>query len=174
MKFGEGRGDSREFSLQGSDPCKISLNCKLGIATACSVRRDICGSRFFFFFFPFFHFLFFFFLPFFSPRLCSHPLSQFPYVKTASKGHATRTPGGDGSIPVGAECFGEEPTHPRSFSPEQGFVVRVCACFSTALSIQALFFPTRHYGLWMNKHKDIQATFKKKKKETNPLPYPIS
>lgn len=138
MKFGEGRGDSREFSLQGSDPCKISLNCKLGIAAACNVRRDVCGSCFFFpFFFP--PFFFFFFLPFFFLRLCSHPLSQFPYVKTAWKGHATRTPGGDGSIPVGAECFGEEPTHPRSFSPEQGFVVCVCVFFNSSENSSLVF-----------------------------------
>lgn len=93
----------------------------------------------------------FFPLSFFS-RPFSPPLPQLPYEQTASKGHPTRTPGGDGSIPVGAECFGGEPARPRSSSPALGFVVCVpmcvCVCFSTALSIQALFFllGTTDYG----------------------------
>lgn len=102
-----------------------------------------------------------FFLRPFSP-----PLPQLPYEQTASKGHPTRTPGGDGSIPVGAECFGGEPARPRSSSPALGFVVcvPVCVCvFFNSSEHSSLVFPTRHYGLWMNKHKDIQATFKKKK-----------
>lgn len=97
---------SREFSFQVSEPCKISLHSKIGVTTAWIVWRNICvlaSSFFSFFFFPFFFFnlLFLFtFFPFFFfsfsflSRLCSHPLSRFPYVKTAWKGHATHSLGG--------------------------------------------------------------------------------
>lgn len=41
--------------------------------------------------------------------------------------------------------------------------VRVCArVFFNSSKHSSLVFPIRHYGLWMNKHKDIQATLKKK------------
>lgn len=113
----------------------------------------------------YFPFLFPFFLRL-SSLLFSFSL-PIPVLKTAWKGHATHPPGGDGSIPVGAECFGEEPTHPRSFSPEEGFVVCVCVCvFFTSSKHSSLVFPPRHYGLWVNKHKDIQATLGGKKPST--------
>lgn len=41
----------------------------------------------------------------------------------------------------------------------------VCECarmFFNSSKQLSLVFPILHYGLWMNKHKDIQATLKKK------------
>lgn len=101
-----GEVGSREFSFQVCDPCKISLHSKIGVTTAWIVWGNICvaASSFFSFFFlfslPFLKifcfFSLFFPLPFFFffsflLRLCSHPLSRFPYVKTAWKGHATHS-----------------------------------------------------------------------------------
>lgn len=59
---------------------------------------------------------------------------------------------------------------PKELQPSTGFCcvcAYVCVCvFFNSSEHSSLVFPTRHYGLWMNKHKDIQATFKKKKPST--------
>lgn len=63
----------------------------------------------------------------------------------------------------------ERSQHTQGASAQRRVLLCVCMFFNSSRH-SSLVFPIRHYGLWMNKHKDIQATLKKK----YPLPYPIS